>query len=69
MIVKLLRDARIKHQAGEIVEVSPAEALFLVSTGTAVEIAVNIPKAVTPETAEVPEEAPAKRAKRTIRKK
>ncbi len=69
MTVKLLRDSRIKHKAGEIVTVSPAEAHFLVSTGSAVEIAVSIPKAVTPETAEVPEEAPAKPAKRTIRKK
>ncbi len=30
MKVKLLQDARIKHKAGEIVEVSPAEFDFLV---------------------------------------
>lgn len=50
MKVKLLRDARIKHKAGEIVEVSPAEYNFLVSTGSAVEVAVNPPaKVETPE--------------------
>lgn len=36
MKVKLIRDARIRHYAGETVEVSPAEAHFLVSTGSAV---------------------------------
>ena len=38
MKVKLLREARIRHKAGEIVEVSPAEAGFLLSTGSAVEV-------------------------------
>lgn len=56
MKVKLLRDARIRHSAGEIVEVSPAEFNFLVSTGSAVEVAVKAPvKAETPEKAEVKE--------------
>lgn len=36
MKVKLLRDAKIKHSAGEIVEVSPAECQFLTSLGSAV---------------------------------
>ena len=45
MRVKLLRAARIRHEAGEIVEVSPAEAGFLISTESAV-------PAETPETAE-----------------
>lgn len=50
MKVRLLRDARIKHLAGEVVEVSPAEYNFLVSVGSAVEVAVNPPaKAETPE--------------------
>ncbi len=50
MKVRLLRDARIKHNAGEIVEVSPAEFQFLVSVGSAMEVAVNPPaKAETPE--------------------
>lgn len=36
MKVKLVRDSRIKHKAGEIVEVSPDEAFFLLSVGSAV---------------------------------
>ena len=36
MKLKLLRAARIRHEAGEIVEVSPAEAGFLLSTGSAI---------------------------------
>ena len=36
MKVKLIRAARIRHEAGEIVEVSPAESGFLLSTGSAV---------------------------------
>lgn len=36
MKVKLIRDSRIKHKAGEIVEVSEAEAKFLQSVGSAV---------------------------------
>ena len=36
MKVRLLRDARINHKAGEIVEVSPAEYGFLTSTNSAV---------------------------------
>ena len=36
MLVRLLRDARVKRSAGEIVEVSPAEAAFLVSCKSAV---------------------------------
>lgn len=35
MKARLIRDARIKHHAGEIVEVSPAEFNFLVSIGSA----------------------------------
>jgi len=37
MKIILTRDARIKHKAGEVVEVTPAEASFLISTGSAVE--------------------------------
>lgn len=50
MKVRLLRDARINHKAGEIVEVSPAEFNFLVSVGSAellFETAVVEPKAET----------------------
>ena len=61
MRVKLLRDARINHKAGEIVDVSPAEFRFLVSVGSAVEVAVNLPEA------EVAEK-PVKARKRTEKK-
>ena len=40
----LLRAARIRHEAGEIVEVSPAEAGFLLSTGSAARVAEEAPK-------------------------
>lgn len=66
MKVKLLRDSRILHKAGEIVEVSPAECQFLTSVGSAVEVAVKAPEVI-----ETPEE-PAKvetKAKRTRTKK
>ena len=53
MKVKLLRDSRIHHKAGEIVEVSPSECHFLVSTGSAVEVAVNPPAIETPEAPKV----------------
>ena len=36
MKVRLLRDAKVTVKAGEIVEVSPAEANFLMSVGSAV---------------------------------
>lgn len=35
MKIILLRDARIRHKAGEVVEASPAEAEFLISLGSA----------------------------------
>ena len=38
MKVRLLRDSRINHAAGEIVEVSPATADFLLSVGSAVKV-------------------------------
>lgn len=50
MKMKLLRAARIRHEAGEIVEVSPAEAGFLLSTGSAVSVAeVSAVQRETPE--------------------
>ena len=48
MRVRLLRDARIRHSAGEIVEVSPAEAAFLTSVGSAVCAADDQPQAIEP---------------------
>ena len=78
MKLLLTRAARIRHEAGEIVEVSPAEAGFLLSTGSAVKYADPV-KAETPEamlTAETPEammtaeETPeAKTQKKTTRSK
>lgn len=35
MIVRLLRDTKVWHKAGEIVKVSPAEGQFLISVGSA----------------------------------
>lgn len=34
MQIRLLRDARIRHEAGEVVNVSPTEANFLISVGS-----------------------------------
>lgn len=41
MKVRLLRDAKILHKAGEIVEVSPAEYNFLTSVGVAEPVKVE----------------------------
>lgn len=53
MRVKLLKPARIHHNAGEVVDVSPAEFNFLVSLGVAVP---EVDK-TTPETPEAPKTA------------
>ena len=54
MKLKLTRAARIRHEAGEVVEASPAEAGFLLSTGSAVRVIEEAPQ--TPEAeAEAPE--------------
>lgn len=53
MKVKLLRDARITALAGEIVEVSPAQAEFLVS----VELAEKVAEKATQPAVEVAETA------------
>lgn len=44
MRIKLTRETRIRHKAGEIVEVSPAEAQFLLSVGSAVRIRDDAPR-------------------------
>ena len=78
MKLLLKRAARIRHEAGEIVEVSPAEAGFLLSTGSAVYPPVKAEKPKTPEVEkpETPEsaagmETPEKAAKaeKTTRRK
>ena len=53
MKVKLLRDARITALAGEIVEVSPAQAEFLIS----VELAEKVAEKATQPAVEVAETA------------
>ena len=52
MRVRLLRDARINHKAGEMVEVSPSEFQFLCSVGSAVEVVEVAVKAPEAETAD-----------------
>ena len=57
MRVKLLRDARINHKAGEIVTVSPEQGLFLQSTGSAeviVEKAVKEPEEIAEKAVKAP---------------
>jgi hypothetical protein len=44
MQVKLLRDARIPHKAGEIVEVSPELAEYLISLESAEAVEAEPPK-------------------------
>ena len=62
MKIRLIRAARIRHEAGEIVEVSPAEAGFLFSTGSAEEIRTAAQAIETPEESapaiETPERCP-----------
>ena len=62
MKVKLLREAKIRHYAGEIVEVSPAEAGFLFSTKSA-ELYAEPVKKETPEAKAEKAEVPEKKAK------
>ena len=57
MKIKLLRDSRINHAAGEIVEVSPATADFLMSVGSAAKI-----ESKSVETATIPVEEVAEKA-------
>ena len=53
--LRLLRAARIRHEAGEIVEVSPAEAGFLLSTDSAVRVFDEAPvQRETPEGSAAP---------------
>jgi len=63
MKVRLLRDARINHKAGEIVEVSPSEFQFLCSVGSAVELVEVAVKAPEVETADKKIEKKTRKAK------
>ena len=71
MKLMLKKAARIRHEAGEIVEVSPAEAGFLLSTGSAVRMAEAPAARETPEDAvkaETPEAQPAEVPEKTAAK-
>ena len=65
MKVKLLRDARINHKAGEIVEVSPDRAEFLFQCEAAEPVTEAREQAKAPAKAEAPAEKPA--AKKTTK--
>lgn len=71
MKVKLLRDSRITHAAGEILEVSPAQAEFLLSVGSAVMVLPKVEKATikVEDVAEKAVKAPKAAAKTTTRTK
>lgn len=57
MKVKLLRDAKIAHQAGDIVEVTPAKGAFLISVGSAEEITEKVAEKATAPVVETAEKA------------
>ena len=69
MKLKLTRAARIRHEAGEIVEVSSAEAGFLLSTGSAVRVSEYAPARETPEDAAEKETRKEAAPKKTTTKK
>ena len=56
MKILLLRDCRIRHNAGEVVEASPAEAAYLLSTSSAVEIRETAPAYIPEARRETPED-------------
>lgn len=68
MKLRLTRAARIRHEAGEIVEVSPAEAGFLLSTGSAVRVSEYVPARETPEDAAEKETRTEAAPKKTTKK-
>lgn len=67
MKVKLLRTAKIVHHPGEIVEVSPDEARFLLGIGSAIQVQVVQPE--TPEQLKTPETPEGTKQKKTTRSK
>lgn len=68
MKVKLLQATNVRHEAGNIVEVSPARASFLMSCGAAVSLEENKETAMNPPIAETPEEPEVPEADVKIRK-
>ena len=67
MKVRLLRDSRINHSAGEIVNVSPEQGAFLLSVGSAVPV-VETASIKVEEVAEKAVKAPKATAKTTTKK-
>ena len=57
MKIRLTRDSRINHAAGEIVDVSPATADFLMSVGSAVRLDTKPVETATIKVEEVAEKA------------
>lgn len=57
MKIRLLRDSRINHKAGEVVEASPAQCDFLISLDSAVRVSEAVKK-----------EAPAAEEKKTTKR-
>jgi len=47
MKIKLLKEAKIRHLAGEVVEASPEEAAFLIAVGSAEQAEKEQPKKTT----------------------
>lgn len=47
MKIKLLRDSRINHKAGEVVDASPTQCDFLISVGSAVKVSEAVEKVET----------------------
>ena len=68
MKVRLLRDARIAHKAGEVVDTTPAEGAFLISVGSAEPILEKVAEKATAPAVEVAEKA-VKAPKATTAKK
>lgn len=67
MRLRLLRPARINHEAGEIVEVSSAQSEFLLSVGCAVRI--DRPEPVKQKQESEPETEEKPKTKTTTKKK
>lgn len=67
MRLRLLRPARINHEAGEIVEVSSAQSEFLLSVGCAVR--VDRPEPVKQKQESEPETEEKPKTKTTTKKK
>ena len=74
MKIKLLRDSRINHSAGEILEVSSAQGAFLLSVGSAISLEEKVETAtikveeVAEKAVKAPKAAPKTTAKKVAKK-